>query len=129
MLIATYRLGGSCLLLPLALFIGSNALNLSLGKSTGENEDCDSSSAKSAESSGVVVASPEAYLRQHRVMAVADGLASLTVNRAKLDDSSRRAIVLVLKRLLSNKKSQRFYKAGIKKKRLRHQHLGFESLA
>lgn len=99
--IGTYRLAGSCLLLPCTLFTGSNVLILSEGKSAGKKDDCDSSSCKSAETTCDGDASPEAYLRQHLIVVVPNGLASLTVSRTKVDDSSRNAIVAILKSLLS----------------------------
>jgi hypothetical protein len=49
----SYRLEGSCLLLPWALFTGSNEPILSDMGSENTRDDCDSSSCRSAEISGV----------------------------------------------------------------------------
>lgn len=89
----SYRLEGSSLFRPCALFTGSKVSITSLGTDVEANEDCDSRSWKSSGLSLAATASPDAYLRPFLPIDAGVDRISLLENRHKVDGNSRKAML------------------------------------
>ena len=111
--IVTHRLGGSSLLLPEALFTGSNALIFSSGGPLEIKDDCESSSLKSSDNSNGAAASPDAYRWPFRPNTIIRDRTSLIARFRRADGISLKGIVVCRKSLLIVQNSSRLM-CGIK---------------